>query len=307
VTRTLEREAGALLGFDIVDGPNGSTNQVTQALADHAEQDLLHMITHDPERTPNFILFANPDYFLTSGSATPLCSPQFNAASCFSEQSGFAWNHGDFQQEITKTWLGMVGPGVLKRGTFDEIFSDHTDIRPTTLSLVGLKDDYAHDGRVLFEALADHATPQALRTHRDTLSALADAYKKINAPLGELGLSTLTGISTQALNASDATYTLLEAQIEAITRRNEIAGKMIEMLEDAAFNNRPLNEAAADRLIKQAFDCSDRSLDFACVGAPRCARLGEAVTAPPTHKLMRARKGFGQILRRRRDPTPCRR
>jgi hypothetical protein len=255
VTRTLEREAGALLGFDIVDGPNGSTNQVTQALADHAEQDLLHMITHDPERTPNFILFANPDYFLTSGSATPLCSPQFNAASCFSEQSGFAWNHGDFQQEITKTWLGMVGPGVLKRGTFDEIFSDHTEIRPTTLSLVGLKDDYAHDGRVLFEALADHATPQALRTHRETLSALADAYKKINAPLGELGLSTLTGISTQALNASDATYTLLEAQIEAITRRrNEIAGKMIEMLEDAAFNNRPLNEAAADRLTKQAFD-----------------------------------------------------
>jgi hypothetical protein len=30
VTRTLEREAGELLGFDIVDGPNGSTNQVTR-------------------------------------------------------------------------------------------------------------------------------------------------------------------------------------------------------------------------------------------------------------------------------------
>src|SRR6266849_10381372 len=142
------------------------------------------MITHDPQRTPNFILFANPDYFLTSGSPTPLCTPQTNAASCFVEQSGFAWNHGDFQKEITKTWLGMVGPGVLKRGTFGEIFSDHTDIRPTILCLVGLKDDYAHDGRVLFEALADHATPRALRAHRDTLSALAHAYKKLNAPLG---------------------------------------------------------------------------------------------------------------------------
>jgi hypothetical protein len=31
-TRALEREAGFLLGLDIVDGPDGSTNQVTQAL-----------------------------------------------------------------------------------------------------------------------------------------------------------------------------------------------------------------------------------------------------------------------------------
>ena len=49
---------------------------MTQALADYAEQDLLHMITHDPKRTPDFILFANPDYFLTSASPTPLCAPQ---------------------------------------------------------------------------------------------------------------------------------------------------------------------------------------------------------------------------------------
>jgi hypothetical protein len=152
----------------------------------------------------------------------------------------------------------MVGPGLLKRGTFGEIFSDHTDIRPTILSLVGLKDDYVHDGRVLFEALADHATPRALRTHRDTLSALADAYKKINAPLGELGFTTLTGISTTALKGSDATYTALEAQIKAITnRRNEIAAKMIEMLENAAFDDQPINEAKAVQLINQAFDLLD--------------------------------------------------
>jgi len=34
------------------------------------------MITADPNRTPNFILFANPDYFLTaSGKTTPTCTP----------------------------------------------------------------------------------------------------------------------------------------------------------------------------------------------------------------------------------------
>ena len=149
----------------------------------------------------------------------------------------------------------MVGPGVVKRGTFGEIFSDHTDIRPTILSLVGLKDDYAHDGRVLFEALADHATPRALHAHRDTLSALADAYKKINAPLGELGFTTLTGIS---IKGSEATYNSLEAQIKTITkRRNEITAKMIEMLENAAFEDQPINEAKAVQLIDQAFDLLD--------------------------------------------------
>ena len=260
VTRKLEREAGALLGFDPLDGPNGGTNQVTKALADHAEQDLLHMITADPNRTPNFILFADPDYFfLTSGTTPPpLCTPTQNAASCFVEEAGFAWNHGDFQNQITHTWLGMVGPGVLGKGRFGEIFSDHTDTRPTILSLAGLKDDYAHDGRVLFEALDDEAIPASLRDHRDTLSALAEAYKQINAPRGTLGARTLTGISTTALEGNDATYASLEARLDAITqRRNQIAGEMIEMLEAAAFDHGSIDRTAAARLIDEAYDLLD--------------------------------------------------
>jgi len=259
VTRTLEREAGALLGFDVVAGPNGSTNKIAQALADQAEQALLHMVTADPNRTPNFILFGNPDYFLSaSGKTTPLCTPTSNAASCFVEGSGFAWNHGDFQNQITNTWLGMVGPGVLKKGRFGEIFSDHTDIRPTILLLTGLEDDYAHDGRVLFEALSPLALPIGLKVFPDTLSALAQAYKAINAPRGELGARTLTGISTQALKANDATYALLEGQINTITaQRNQIAGEMIEMLENAAFDNQPIDEAAAGQLIDQANNLLD--------------------------------------------------
>ena len=253
-TRNLEREAGAAIGFDVI---QGGMNQIAQALADQAEQALLHMITADPNRTPNFILFANPDYFfLTSGKTPPpTCAPTSDAASCFTENPGFAWNHGDFQQEITKTWLGMVGPGVQKLGEFGGIFSDHTDIRPTILSLAGLKDDYAHDGRVLFEALDDEAVPHSLRAHQDVLSELAAAYKAINAPLGPLGLNTLTGISTTALASNDATYTILESQINSITeQRNKIAGQMIEMLENAAFNKQPIDEAKAQQLIDQAND-----------------------------------------------------
>jgi hypothetical protein len=259
VTRNLEQAAGALLGFDLVDGPNGSANQVTQALADDAEQALLHMITKDPARTPTFILFANPDYFLSaSGKVTPGCTPMFDAASCFSENPDFAWNHGDFQEDITKTWLGIVGPGVLSQGRFGSIFSDHTDIRPTMLRLAGLTDDYAHDGRVLFEALTNKAAGKSLRVSRDVLSDLAAAYKAINAPLGDLGFLTLTGISTKAVGGDDATYALFEAQINDITaKRNVLAGQMIKMLEDAAFNDRLINEAKAATLIKQAYELID--------------------------------------------------
>jgi hypothetical protein len=91
VTRKLEREVAGLTGFDPI---TGGTNKIMKAMADHAEQALLHMVTSDPNRTPNFILFANPDYFfLTSGSA-PSCTA---TPSCFSQSRDHAWNHGDFQ------------------------------------------------------------------------------------------------------------------------------------------------------------------------------------------------------------------
>ena len=254
-TRMLEQQAATMLGFDVTQGPNGAINQVTQALADQAEQALLHMITADPNRTPNFILFGNPDYFLSASGSTATCTPILDAASCFVEGAGFAWNHGDFQSQITNTWLGMVGPGVQQLGEFGAIFTDHTDIRPTMIHLTGLTDDYAHDGRVLFEALQHQALGGGLRAHQKTLSALAQAYKQINAPLGTLGLSTLTGVSTQALAGDDSTYAIFEAQINSITeQRNKIAGQMIDMLEGAAFNNQPIKEAQAQQLINQAND-----------------------------------------------------
>ena len=203
LTRTLEQQAAKLVGSDPIVG--GDRN-VTQALADHAELALLHMISHDPSRTPNFVLFGNPDYFLSaSGHATPPCTPATDSASCFVQSRDFAWNHGDFQHEIVRTWLGIVGPGVRSLGLTDQLFTDHTDIRPTILSLTQLKDDYTHDGRVLFEIINDNALPVPLRGHSETLSDLAAAYKAINAPTGSLGLATLVGLSTPALAGNSAT------------------------------------------------------------------------------------------------------
>jgi arylsulfatase A-like enzyme len=261
VTRKLERESGKLLGFDPLDGPNGGTNHITQALADQAEQDLLHMVTFDPNRTPNFILFANPDYFLLSfGDTSPVCAPAMNAANCFTEEgpSGFAWNHGDFQNDITHTWLGVVGPGVKHKGRLGGLFTDHTDIRPTILSVAHLKDDYSHDGRTVFEILDREILADAVRDHEQLLSRLAEAYKQINAPRGLLGRKTLTGISTKAIESDDATYAVADEKIREITaKRNEIAEAMLAILEDAVFDGTPPDTQQAERLIDEA----DKLLD----------------------------------------------
>jgi len=255
--RTLEQQAAQMLGFDLDAGLNGETNHVAQALADRVEMQLLHMLSHDPARSPDFTLFGNPDYFLTASSHhTTACSPVSNVpGGCFAFPGpSFIWNHGDFQNDITHTWLGMVGPGVRQQGDVDAIFSDHTDIRPTMLALAGLKDDYAHDGRVLFEVLFDGALPQSLRAHSETLSRLAEAYKQINAPRGTLGMRTLTGMSTTALSSTDpAVYTQLESRLSDITnQRNALAAQMIAMLEAAAFDGKAINEQQAKSLIDQA-------------------------------------------------------
>ncbi len=253
-TRTLEQQAGAMLGFDpVANNGAGATNHVTARMADHAEQAFLHMITFDPNRTPNFILFGNDDYFLSaSGHTSPLCTPTSNAASCFVEVSGFAWNHGDFQNQITRTWLGIVGPGVENLGRFDGMFSDHTDIRPTIISLVGLTDDYSHDGRVLTEVIKQDSLPQSLRQRQDLVSALGQAYKQINAPRGELGRKTLA-LSTTGLAGDNAAYNLSEATINQITtKRNAIANQMIDLIEAAEFDDSPIDEFQARQLIAEA-------------------------------------------------------
>jgi hypothetical protein len=124
---------------------------------------ILHMVTSSPARTPTLTMFGNPDYFFqTTTGALPL-APQncrTNTALCVFQGNLFAWNHGDVQQEITRTWFGMVGPGVKIQGRDDSAFSDHTDLRPTALLLLGLEDDYVHDGRVLVEKRDRRVLPE---------------------------------------------------------------------------------------------------------------------------------------------------
>jgi hypothetical protein len=256
VTRNLEREMSQLSWLNPYTGV--VENNIMVALADKTEMKTLHMITADPARTPTFTPFADPDwFFFATGGTTTCASPAACAFIPSRGPSSFAWNHGDIQDEIASTWIGLVGPGVANNGVDTATWSDHTDVRPTMLSLLGLQDDYIQDGRLLREALAGWALPDAVQ-QSGRFVQLASLYKQLNAPFGSFAMNTLRA-STHALSSGSSTddsrYTSLESQIDSLTsQRDTLAGQIKAALTDATFNNTPLTNARAGDLAAQARD-----------------------------------------------------
>jgi hypothetical protein len=257
LSREFERDAAALT---VVSPITGNVDKLTAALADPVELKLLHMVTGDPQRTPTFVMFGDPDYFFVLGGPDAV------------EDPGFVWNHGGIQKEIVTTFLGLVGPGIEANGIDDSVWSDHVDIRPTMLVLTGLKDDYQDDGRALVEEFNDWALPKGVsasadgngrggdrdrRSHHDNeFVELARAYKQINAPNAELGRTSLR-ISTKALASgspgNDSKYIELENALSNITlARDVLAAQMLQVLQDAEFNGKPVPPERAELLTSQA-------------------------------------------------------
>jgi hypothetical protein len=244
--RNLERHVGALTATNLI---TGATDTLTQRMVDHAAMSTLHMVTADPLRTPTFIMFANPDYFFQSGDSTVSCIPQSN---CVTFDNGFAWNHGDIQEDIAHVQLGFVGPGVLQRGLDPVTWSDHTDVRPTIMALLGLKDDYTVDGRVLVEALDPNALPASLQQSELSFALLAQAFKRINAPFQDFSLA-IVQLSTKGMLSGSATDDTLYAQTQAqITgfnaRRDALVAQMKPLLNNAAFGNAPFGDTPTSLL-----------------------------------------------------------
>jgi hypothetical protein len=224
------------------------------ALVDPVAQHLLHMnAPSDPAREPTFTFFGNPNFFFeTVGSATPVVG------------TGFAWNHGDIQPDIARTFIGIVGPGVKNLGITqpNDFFTDHVDVRPTMMLLTGLTDDYQHDGRAILEVLDPHVLPKQLRAHSDTLQLLGQVYKQINAPFGQLAENTLK-VSTFAIESNsngDAVYTELENKIASWTvERDDLAGQIKPMIEGAEFNGQDIDEFQAWLLILRGLGLLERA------------------------------------------------
>ncbi len=238
-TRQLERATAQLTAVSPI---TGNTDQLTQYLVDNVGLKALHMITGDPDRTPTFVMFANPNYYFQGQGPIIQQSP------------GYAWNHGGVAPEINTTWVGFVGPGVRKDGIDYSTWTDETDIRPTILLLTGLQDDYVHDGRVLAEDLHERALPREVRD--DDFQLLASVYKQLNATLGSFGQETLR-VSKKALASGDATndseYEHLENQLSALTtQRDSIADQIRTALDGAEFKGQCLNPWETIQFVLQA-------------------------------------------------------
>jgi hypothetical protein len=243
--RQLERDVAGLNAIDPYVGPAAAP--VFVRMADAIGQKALHMVNSDPARTPSFTAFGNPDYFITSSSTGPSCGSN----PCIDYH--FACSHGDVQPEIATTWVGFVGPGFANKGIDSSTWTDHVNVRPTMMTLLGLKDDYRHDGRVLTEALDKHAIPQTLYEHKNTTTELGSVYEQLNAPFGQFGMDTLVA-STRAVTSSDeSVYESVETSIEDLTtQRDALALKIETALDDAAFNNKQIKEKDAKDWIAQA-------------------------------------------------------
>ena len=257
--RTLERDTS---GLTAANPYAGTTQPITNYLADRTEMAILHMVNADPARTPTFTMFAKPDYFLST--STSPCTP---AATCVTQNPGFAYDHGDYAAEIDTNYLGLAGPGVKNLGLDGSAANagpssagadsgqvtvpgsgttgtwvDETDIRPTTMYLLGLKDDYEHDGRVITQVL----------THPNNalsgpgVAALGDCYKQLNSSVGEFGTATLQAATTaiESNSPGDHQYRATDAVLGALNiARDRLAGVIKGDLEAAAFQNNKVHDA----------------------------------------------------------------
>jgi hypothetical protein len=200
------------------------------------------MQTRDPLRFPTYTLFPKPDYFFsTSGSNVSIFS-------------NFAYDHGYYSPNIDVTWVGVAGKGVAVNGvdgpepaagnqpsdpestnTVPEAsqvgtWVEETDIRPTTLHLLGLKDDYQSDGHVIGQALAK--APKGFAATEE----LAAGYDQIESSVGQFATDTLIA-DTKALasgsGTDDSAYQAEQSTLETLANdRDKLVAKLKKVLND---------------------------------------------------------------------------
>jgi hypothetical protein len=197
------------------------------------------------------------------------------------QNTGFAYDHGDYAAEINTNYIGLVGPGVKHLGldgpaadkgatssgpnsgqievaqdNFPGPWADETDIRPTVLYLAGLRDDYEHDGRVVTQVLSRPNKALGASGVKD----LGACYKQLDSSVGHFGAATLIA-STKAIQSSaknDKTFLTVDAALRVLeVARDKLAGVIKGELEAAAFHDKKISGVgtqtkACDALISTA-------------------------------------------------------
>ena len=141
-------------------------------------------------------------------------------------------------------------------GIDGQTWTDHTDVRPTILSALGLKDSYQDDGRVLLEVLNGNAVAPGLNVHRGGLVKLGAAYKQLDAPFGALGIDSLAYATPRIASGSssdDSAYAALEIRLaDWGARRDDIAGRINNLLDGLAFRGASTDQHTIDGLTAEA-------------------------------------------------------
>jgi hypothetical protein len=280
--RNLERE---IAGTDEYNPIINKTVPITVNMADQTEEQILHMVNADPRREPTFTLFGDPSFYFQT-SCTELGQAQGQTPApvtdegpgCPAQDNGYAWNHGDIQPEIASTWQGWVGPGIKNLGETGAVWTDHTDARPTLLTLLGLHDDYPDDGDTIAQILDQSALPWTIRVDHRPYEQLEAALKQLNAPFGQFGMDTLnadtSAISTGS-DSDDSTYTGMDSQLQTCaSARAALASQIQGVLEAAENGQSPVNRWEADTLTRDADaligDVSGLAQDSTPPSSPAC-------------------------------------
>jgi hypothetical protein len=243
--RQLERDTAAMTNpHDAYSGVNNE--KIIDYQAGALEQRVLHMQTRDPLRFPTYTLFPKPDYFFsTSGSPVSIFS-------------NFAYDHGYYSPNIDVTWVGLAGkdvkvngldgpepdqgnqpsdpesmhtvPQASKVGTWVE----ETDIRPTMLYLLGLKDDYESDGHVITQAV-QHVSRALTAT-----AQLAAGYDQIESSVGQFATDTLIADTKALASGSSSDDSAYQAEQQTLLKlandRDRVVTKIKKVLNGAAHN-----------------------------------------------------------------------
>lgn len=232
-----------LLSLTYNDPYNSNANvPVTVAIADQAELKVLHMITGDPLRTPTLVGFNDDNVYggigaVTYGSSNPGCGTTAANQLAVCTYPGYAWNHGGITAVVRQTWTSMAGPGVKPTGIDENTWTDHTDVRATMFALLGLQDDYLHDGRVVVENLDPSKLPATISNNLTAYQQLATAYKQLTAPFGTAGSASLnyaTNAIGSGTTSDDSTYQTYLTNINTwVAQRDQLIGQIKPLLNNA--------------------------------------------------------------------------
>jgi hypothetical protein len=136
-------------------------------------------VPSDLEQMPNLLNFITGNGTLVSHEHTPLIAHTADDIEDSSRDIRFPGYDGMIGTNSLAYTLDMQTHGVPVTFTYlsdvnNWLWSDHTDVQPTMMELLGLHDDYTPDGRVLIEVIDPGALPPAVRAHYQALVRLGD-------------------------------------------------------------------------------------------------------------------------------------